>query len=105
LKSFAENNLGVAAFGGDATLGFLCSIFPFKNAFGSTDATGVFSPMGANGVVGNNRAKIHARLYQAAGEKWVNAGAASHAMCLYAHDIEAQNQFFTTASVCAVLTP
>jgi len=92
--TFAENNLGVAAFEGDRMLGFLCAVGPFKNAFRSTDATGVFSPMGANGVIGDNRAKVYALLYQAAGAKWARAGAASHAVCLYAHDKEAQKQFF-----------
>jgi len=94
LKPYAENGLGVAAFEGDTMVGFLCSVSPFSNAFGSTNATGVFSPMGANGAVGSNRAKVYARLYQAAAEKWVNAGASSHAVCLYAHDREALEQFF-----------
>jgi GNAT superfamily N-acetyltransferase len=94
LTSFAENGLGVAAFDGDSLIGFLCTFPPFKNAFRSTDATGVFSPMGANGAIGNNRAEIYVRMYQAAGEKWVQAGAVSHAVCLYAHDKEVQEQFF-----------
>ena len=94
LNPYAENGLGVAAFEGGTMIGFLCSVLPFKNAFRSTDATGVFSPMGANGAIGENRAKIYARLYQAAGEKWVRAGASSHAVCLYAHDREVQEQFF-----------
>ena len=94
LKPYAENGLGVAAFESDEMVGFLCSVTPFKNAFRSTDATGVFSPMGANGAIGGNRAKVYARLYQAAGEKWVCAGASSHAVCLYAHDREVQDQFF-----------
>jgi GNAT superfamily N-acetyltransferase len=94
LTPFAENGLGVAAFDGGSMIGFLCSVAPFKNAFRSTNATGVFSPMGANGAVGDNRAAIYARLYQAAGEKWAHAGATSHAVCLYAHDKEAQAQFF-----------
>jgi GNAT superfamily N-acetyltransferase len=94
LKPYAENGLGVAAFEDDAMVGFLCSVPLFKNAFGSTVATGVFSPMGANGAIGENRAKVYARLYQAAGKKWVQAGASSHAVCLYAHDREAQEQFF-----------
>ncbi|MDR2702807.1 MAG: hypothetical protein LBB58_00460, partial [Cellulomonadaceae bacterium] len=94
LTPFAENGLGVAAFDGDTLLGFLCSVSPFKNAFGSMDAVGVFSPMGANGVISGNRAEVYARLYQVAGAKWVQAGAASHAVCLYAHDKEAQEQFF-----------
>lgn len=94
LNQYVENGLGVAAFEGGTMIGFLCSVPPFKNAFRSTDATGVFSPMGANGVIGENRANIYARLYQAAGRKWVRSGASSHAVCLYAHDIEVQEQFF-----------
>jgi len=94
LAPFAENNLGVAAFEGDEMQGFLCAVGPFENTFRSTDAVGVFSPMGANGAVGGNREGIYARMYQAAGEKWARAGASSHAVCLYAHDAEAQRQFF-----------
>jgi GNAT superfamily N-acetyltransferase len=109
LKPYAENGLGVAAYEGGTMIGFLCSVPAFKNAFNSTDAIGVFSPMGANGAAGatgafgetgangaidKNRAKVYARMYQAAGEKWVRAGASSHAVCLYAHDTEVQEQFF-----------
>lgn len=94
LAPFAKNGLGVAAFDGDTMVGFLCVIEPFNNAFRSTDATGVFSPMGANGAADENRAEIYARMYQVAGEKWAKAGASSHAICLYAHDTEAQMQFF-----------
>lgn len=94
LAPFAENGFGVAAFDGGAMLGFLCSAPPFPNVFGSTGAAGVFSPLGANGAIGENRGNVYARLYQAAGEKWASAGAASHAVCLYAHDREAQAQFF-----------
>lgn len=94
LTPFAENGLGVAAFEGDTMVGFLNSVQPFQKAFGSTEAVGVFSPMGANGAVGNHRGKVYARLYQAAGEKWASVGAASHAVCLYAHGREVQEQFF-----------
>lgn len=94
LTPFAENGLGVAAFDKGEMVGFLCCVPPFKNAFRSTDAVGVFSPMGANGAVGLKRAEVYARMYQAAGEKWVHTGATSHAVCLYAHDKEAQEQFY-----------
>ena len=94
LTLFGENGLGVAAFDGDIMLGFLCSISPFPNVFRSTDAVGVFSPMGANGAISKNHEKIYAHLYQAAGAKWARAGASSHAICLYAHDTEARTQFF-----------
>ena len=93
LRPFAENGLGVAAFEGDAMIGFLCCVSPFKNAFRSTKATGVFSPMGAHGAAGD-RGSIYARMYREAGEKWARAGASSHAICLYAHDKEARRQLF-----------
>lgn len=91
---FSENGLGVAAFDGNHMCGFLCSVSPFENAFASTDAVGVFSPMGGNGAVGENRAALYARMYQAAGKKWVHAGASSHAICVYAQDSDVQAQFF-----------
>lgn len=82
LNPYAENGLGVAAFESSTMIGFLCSIPPFKNAFRSTDATGVFSPMGANGAISENRAKIYARMYQTAGE---NGYALEHPVTLYAY--------------------
>lgn len=94
LYSFAENGLGVAAFENEKMTGFLCCCEPFDNAFRTTDVRGIFSPMGANAAVSENRAKIYAAMYQAAGEKWVKAGAVSHAICLYAHDEALQQQFF-----------
>ena len=94
LTPYANNGLGVAAFEGDVMVGFLCAVGPFENAFRSTNATGVFSPMGANGASGKNCADIYARMYQAVGEKWVKTGASSHAICLYAHNQEVQEKFF-----------
>lgn len=93
-SGFVQNGLGVAALEDDKLIGFLCCYNPFDNAFGTTNVRGVFSPLHANGVIGTNRAKTYALMYQAAGEKWVRAGVASHAVCLYAHDHEAQKQFF-----------
>ncbi len=94
LTYFADNGLGVAAFENGKMVGFLCSTAPFDNAFCSTDAKGVFSPMGANGTTRENKAKIYAAMYQEAARKWVRAGAVSHGICLYAHDEIAQRQFF-----------
>ncbi len=94
LSGFAENGLGVAAFENHKMIGFLCCCEPFDHAFRSTDAKGVFSPMGANASVSENRAQIYAAMYQAAGAKWVRAGAVSHAVCLYAHDEALWRQFF-----------
>lgn len=86
LDVFAENGLGVAAFENEKMIGFLSCCDPFDNAFRATDVRGIFSPMGANAAVSENRSKIYAAMYQAAGAKWVKAGAVSHAICLYAHD-------------------
>ena len=94
LAMFADNGLGVAAFEDGEMVGFLCCFAPFENAFRTTNANGVFSPMGANGAIEENRADIYTKMYQAAGKKWAAAGAASHAICLYAHDKEVQEQFF-----------
>lgn len=94
LSGFAENGLGVAAFEGEKMTGFLCCSKPFDNVFRSTDVKGVFSPMGTHAAVSENRSKVYAAMYQAAGAKWVRSGAVSHAVCLYAHDEELQRQFF-----------
>jgi len=97
LTGFANNRLGVAAFEDNKMIGFLCCYEPFDNAFGSTRVKGIFSPMGGNAavsIVPGSKAKIYAAMYQAAGEKWVRTGAVSHAVSLYTHDIEGQQQFF-----------
>ena len=94
LTGFADNGLGVAAFDGGEMVGFMCCYEPYGNAFGSAGDKGIFSPMGGNAAIPENRAKIYAAMYQAAAEKWVRAGAVSHAVSLYAHDRAAQEQFF-----------
>jgi hypothetical protein len=93
--SFMENSLGVVAFDGNKMVGFLCAYGPLPNVFLSANPTiGVFSPMHGNGAVQENRAEIYARMYQMAGAKWEAVGAANHAICLYAHDKTAAEQFF-----------
>lgn len=94
LTYFADNGLGAAAYEGNTMTGFLCCTEPFDHAFGSTDAKGIFSPMGTHAAVRQNRADIYAAMYQFAARKWVRAGAVSHGICLYAHDETAQQQFF-----------
>lgn len=94
ISDFVKNGLGVVSIDGDKVLGYLCCVTPFKNAFHSTDAVGVFSPMHCNGSISENREVIYARMYQSAAEKWVKTKASSHAICLYAHDTVAQNLFF-----------
>lgn len=94
MDSFVRNGLGVAALDGGEMLGYLCVWDPWAGAFGISGLSHVFSPMHGNGTVPENRARIYAKLYQAAAEKWARAGAASHGVCLYAHDTVGQQQFF-----------
>lgn len=94
LIPFADNGLGVVAFDGGKMVGYLCCYPPFDNAFGTTIAKGIFSPMGANATTKENCAKIYAAMYRAAAAKWVKAGASSHGICLYAHNEEVQRQFY-----------
>ena len=60
MQPFVENGLGVAAFEGEKMFGFLCCLSPFYNAFRSTNAVGVFSPMHGNGAVIENKGAIYA---------------------------------------------
>lgn len=94
LSQFSDNGFSVAAVEKDEIIGVLCSYPPFDNAFSSTSAKGIFSPMGANAAIKENREKIYAAMYQSAAEKWVDSGATSHALCLYAHDEELHHEFF-----------
>ena len=94
LIGFADNGLGVVAFENGKMIGFLCCYEPFDNAFRATDVRGIFAPMGAHAAVSEDRTKIYAAMYEVAGEKWIKAGAVSHAICLHAHDEELQKQFF-----------
>ena len=93
-KPFAVNGYGVAAFDGEEMLGFLACHLPWENAFTGT-ARGTFSPIEAHGAVPKQREKIYKLLYQAAAEKWVTAGIASHSIALYAHDAAALRAFFS----------
>lgn len=93
LDVFAKNELGCAAFEKGKMVGFLCCLDPWENAF-TTTARGTFSPIHAHGAVLKDRGRIYQRLYQAAAQKWVNAGVISHSIGLYAHDRVAIEAFF-----------
>lgn len=95
LDELAENGFGAAAVDGGALLGFLGAYGPWEPVFCTRNVRGVFSPMHAHGAVKENRAEIYQRMYQAAAEKWVRAGAASHAITLYAHDAATNEAFYT----------
>lgn len=94
LAEFADGGLGVAAVDCGKLAGFLCFYPPWDNAF-TTAARGTFSPVHAHGAVREGRELIYRRMYQAAAEKLVGAGIASHAVSLYAHDAEAIHALFT----------
>jgi hypothetical protein len=94
LTVFIKNALGVAALDEGRMLGYLCCLGPFENAFGSTNAIGIYSPIYGNGALQQNREQIYALMYQGAAEKWVNAGTSSHAIAFYAHNTVVQEKLF-----------
>lgn len=94
LDALAQNGLGAAAVEDGKLLGFLGAYGPWQPVFCTRDVSGVFSPLHAHAVQRENRTLIWQRLYQAAAEKWAGAGAASHAITLYAHDTCAKDALF-----------
>ena len=94
LGELAENGLGAAMVEDGKLLGFLGAYGPWKPVFCTKDVSGVFSPLHAHGVQKQDRVKIWRKLYQAAAEKWVKAGAASHAITLHAHDADAREALY-----------
>lgn len=95
LCELAKNGLGVAAVEGEELVGYLGAYGPWNPVFCTPNVCGVFSPLHAHGAMKENRVRIYQRLYQSAAEKWVAAGATSHAITLYAHDLDGHNVFFT----------
>lgn len=94
LNYFAENGLGVAAVENGVLLGYLGGCDPWRPVYCTPDTAGVYSPLHAHAVQKENRAKIWQRLYQAAGAKWAKAGAASHAITIYARDVDTRDALF-----------
>lgn len=94
LSEFAGNGMSVAAVEDGQLTAFLCAYPPFDNAFGTTGVKGVYVPPYGHGNVSQNRSRLYGSLYEAAARLWVEAGAVSHTITLYAHDKEAVNLFF-----------
>ncbi|MBQ2957527.1 MAG: GNAT family N-acetyltransferase [Clostridia bacterium] len=94
LEGLAQNGLGVAAVEDGKLLGFLGAYGPWKPVFCTPDVSGVFSPLHAHAVQREDRVRLWRRLYQAAAEKWAQAGAASHAITLFAHDCGAREALY-----------
>ncbi|MCL2478560.1 MAG: GNAT family N-acetyltransferase [Treponema sp.] len=92
--NFAKNELGVAAFDGGKMTGYLCCLGPFDNAFGTTNAKGIWSPLHGNGTIDGSRNNLMARMYQEAARKWAAAGVTSHSITFYAHNAPVENQLF-----------
>ena len=91
---FTKNGLGVAAFNGDTMAGYLCCLGPWENAFGSTKAKGIWSPLHGNGITKNSQAHVFEKMYQEAAKKWVKLGITSHSITLYAHNTSIQNLLY-----------
>lgn len=92
LKSYAENELGIAAFENGRLVGFLCCMTPWDNFFGTSKGT--YVPVDAHGAIFDDKKRIYSRLYEAAADVWVKNGILSHAVGVYSHDQEAINSFF-----------
>jgi hypothetical protein len=91
---FSENGLDVSAFDGEEMLGYLCCYNPSKNAFGTTGAVGVWSPIHGNGVIENSCNNTFAGMYQEAARKWVDSKAVSHAITFYPHKNSMLHQLY-----------
>ena len=89
-----QNGLGAAAFENGKMVGFLSGYGPWGPVFCTKDTKGVYSPLHAHAAVMENRKRIYQRLYQAAAEKWVRAGAGCHTISLYDPDDAAREAFF-----------
>ncbi|MBQ4618661.1 MAG: GNAT family N-acetyltransferase [Clostridia bacterium] len=94
LAPLFKNGLGAAAYEDGKMLGFLSGFGPWGPVFCTKDTMGVYSPLHAHAAVIENRKRIYQRLYQAAAEKWAQAGAASHTITLYDPDEDAKEAFF-----------
>lgn len=94
------DGMGVAAMENGRMVGYLCAYGPFAGMFGTWGTAmadrfvGVFSPVEAHGVIENAPPRTWQRMYQAAAEKWVRAGAVYHAIALYEHDDAAKAALF-----------
>lgn len=84
--------MGAAALEDGRLTGFLCCNPP-RPAFGSP-FPGVFSPIHAHAVQSQGRVQIFQRLYQAAAERWADAGARYHSLALWAWDKQGMEAFF-----------
>ena len=94
LSPFVKNGLGVSAFVGEKMVGYLCCYDPFEQAFRSTNAIGVWSPIHGNGIIDCEYKNVFAKMYQEAAAKWVNLKATSHSITFYAHNNIIQNQLY-----------
>ena len=89
-----KNNLGVSAFDGEKMAGYLCCFGPFKNAFGTTNDIGVWSPLHGNGLLDYAHKSVYAKMYQEAAKKWVSLNINNHAITFYAHNNFIHNQLY-----------
>ena len=91
---FSKNGLGVSAFDDNRMVGYLCCYEPFKKAFGTTNAIGVWSPIHGNGIIDCECKNVFQRMYQEAAKKWVDLKATSHAITFYAQNNSIRNQLY-----------
>lgn len=94
------NGLGVAAVENGRLVGYLGAYGPFHGMFGTWGTgyqeqfVGVFSPVHAHGLAETAPNRTLQRMYQAAADRWVRAGAKYHAIALYEHEKVAKQELF-----------
>jgi GNAT superfamily N-acetyltransferase len=96
LEAFAAGDMGVVACDGGRLVGHLAGVAPFDDLFGTV--RGTVAPLEAHAVdpelTAAERRRIYSGLYEAVAERWVTAGALSHAVVVYADDAPAVDSLF-----------
>ena len=86
-----DNGLGRVALQGGAPIGYLAFVGPWDGCFG--DARGVFSPLGASAIAGEERGKLASQLFESAAGELAEEGVSVFSVSRYAHDREVGESF------------
>lgn len=83
---------GLVAIDEGRVVGYLCWFL--VNNLRDTGRKGAYVPEWGNACIDENKAKIYAALYRAAGEQWAAAACQMHAITFLAHDQAAERIWF-----------
>ncbi len=91
LEKLLEGGSGVMITGEDGLRGFMVGI-KNRELFGKYD--GIYCPIYGHGALGNNIKGLYGELYGQAAHKWVEEGSITHAVALFAHDVDLIDTWF-----------